>query len=366
MSAPLGNLLHKKHRSLWLAAAFLLALVLWLVLGTTYQAQSEAPAPAPTEPTVMTVEARWQEAQPFSPTLTLQGQLEAWQAVELQAQTSGRVEQLLAQEGQVVRAGDPLLQLALETRPARVAQLEAELASRSAELNAAERLRDGDFLSETERLRLYSQKRQVEAELAAARLDLEHTRPTAPFSGRLENRQVELGAFVQSGQPLFWLLNLDTLKATAQVPQHQVHSLEPGYPVSLRLMDGQSLTGQLHRISHQADPATRSFRVEARIDNPEQKRLAGATARLQIQLPATTAHFISLALLTLDEQGRPSVRHLDESQRVQQTPVTLLSSQTEGAWVSGLPLRVHLITQGGGFVAPGTRVEVHPADAEPR
>ncbi|MFK7160595.1 efflux RND transporter periplasmic adaptor subunit [Marinospirillum sp. MEB164] len=348
----------RKKLSLALAALLLLLLVFWLWTGESRSSLTQAPTSSAASDiaTPFRVETRWLEAEPFQPVLTLQGQLMPYQQVEVRAETSGRVQALLSREGQPVQQGTALLQLAEDARPAHLLQLHAEQETRRAELRAAERLRGANLLSETDYLRLISHLRQAEADLAAAELDLAHTRPTAPFQGLLEQRHVELGEFVQLGQPLFTLIQIHPLKAVAHVPQQRITGISLGQEVTLALLDGRRFQGQVSLLGSLADASTRTFRLEATFDNPQQQRLAGASASLHIHQAATRAHFISLALLSLDERGQPGVKHVDEYHRVVFSPVQLLSSDTQGAWVAGLPPRVQLITLGGGFVAAGETV----------
>ncbi|SFX18555.1 efflux RND transporter periplasmic adaptor subunit [Marinospirillum alkaliphilum] len=350
--------LSRKTLSAILAAVLLLLLILWLWSGESRSSQVQAPAPSasPDTSTPFRVETRWLEAEPFQPVLTLQGQLQPSQQVEVRAETGGRVQSLLTREGQQIQQGTTLLQLAEDTRPVRLQQLQAERDTRAAELRAAERLRDANLLSETDRMRLISSLKQIETDIAVTELDLAHTRPIAPFDGLLEQRHVELGEFIQPGQPLFTLIQINPLKAVAHVPQQRVKGVVPGQQVTLELLDGRQFQGRVSHLGSLADPATRTFRLEATFDNPEQQRLAGASASLHIRQAATTAHFISLALLSLDERGQPGIKHVDEHHRVVFSPVQLLSSNTQGAWVAGLPPRVQLITLGGGFVAAGETV----------
>lgn len=348
----------KKTLSLLLALLLFVVLVIWMATGDLLSSKKEAPEQeAPEERSLFRVETRWIDAAPFTPTLTLQGQLKPLQTLDLLAETSGRVAQLQVREGQEVSPGQVLLSLEADTRPAQKARLEAEVASRQAEVDAAERLRTANHLAHTEYLRLKAALLQAKADLEALELDLRHTQPRAPFAGFLEELQVEPGASVQTGQSLGRLVNIRQLKAEAQVPQQAIQRLHLGQAVTLELLDGRQLEGRLSFIAQEADRSTRSFRVQAEVDNRELKRLAGASAQMQIHLPATTAHYLSASLLSLDKAGRLGVKHVDDEQEVRFTPVTLLSSDTQGAWVSGLDPRVQVITLGGGFVQAGEKVQ---------
>lgn len=352
------KMLNKKILSPLLALALLLILIIWLASGDFLTSKTTAPETA--EPVkakdFIRVETQWIKAQPFNPVETLQGQLQPWQQVELLAETSGRVTQLLVKEGQTIKQGTELLQLAEDNRPAQLARLRAERASRAAELKSAERLKSSNMVSSNEILRLKSNLLQTEADLKQAELNLANTRPKAPFTGLLEKLHVEVGEFVQVGKPLFTLLNISQLKAVAQIPQQKVASIQEDQVVKLRLLDGRELEGKISLIGSLANSATRTFQLEAVIDNPKQLRLAGGSATLNIQQASTTAHYLSLARLSLDQQGRLGVKHIDDQDHVVFTNVEILSSGISGAWLAGLPSKVQLITLGSGFVKAGEKV----------
>ena len=92
------------------------------------------------------------------------------------------------------------------------------------------------------------------------------------------------------------------------------------------------------------------------MNNPAGFRVAGGSATIRVLLPEQPAMFLSPAYLSLGDDGRLGVRHVGVGDEVRFTPVTLLSVTTEGAWVTGLPDEVRLITLGGGFVSPGQQV----------
>ena len=356
----------KKFLSPLLALVLLIILVIWLVSGDFLASKTKAPEQVSQVKTkaLMRVETQWLEAQPFNPVETLQGSLQPWQQVNLLAETSGRVTQLLAKEGQQVKQNAELLQLAEDNRPAQLARLKAERASREANLKAAKRLQSSNLISENELLALKSSLLQIEADLKATELELANTRPKAPFSGLLEKRHVELGEFVQKGEQLFTLLNINQLKAVAAIPQQKVASLREDQPVKIRLLDGRELNGKITLISSLANPSTRTFQLEALVDNPKQLRLAGASATLAIERPSIAAHYLSLAYLSLDKEGRLGIKHLDNQNRVIFTPIELLSTDIKGAWLGGLPEKIQLITLGAGFVEAGDKVT--PLVQEPK
>ncbi|MFZ3152954.1 efflux RND transporter periplasmic adaptor subunit [Pseudomonas sp.] len=342
----------------WLIAiAISLLLALWLISGSLFKAQATATADAPAEkPGLTKVEVQWLEARPMQRQHVVQGQIEAWRRVELRAQLSATVTRLDQDKGKPVKQGQLLLSLSTDNRPAQVAKGEADVRQRAADASAAERLRERNLVSSNELIRLQSELAKARAELDLARIQLGNTQINAPFAGVYDQRMVELGDFVQPGQSLLTLVDISQLKVSAQIAQQEVTQLKLGQPVKVELLDGRELQGELHFIAAAADPGSRSFRIEVKVANPQALRLAGASATLHVQTGEALAHRLSPALLSLDKAGRHGVKWVNEQQQVEFTPVQLISVDNQGAWVSGLPNRVALITLGQGFVEPGQQV----------
>ncbi|WP_075878640.1 efflux RND transporter periplasmic adaptor subunit [Vreelandella massiliensis] len=350
-----------------LASLLLLALVLWMAFGDMQRFRSEPPEASEAADATIRVEVSERSRQPYVPQLVVQGQLEAAQEVELRAKVAGFVEEKPVRLGEQVQAGDTLLVLDQNALPEQLEQARANIALAQSELSGAESLRRRELISQPEYLRLQAALSRSVAEVADLSRQLDDTRPTAPFSGTLDRLDVELGELLQPGETWGRLIDDRTLTGTAFVSQQQVGQLSSGLPVTARLLGGAmpsaTLAGTLSHIASRAEEATRSFYIEVSLDNPEQRRLAGSSAEFTVTLPPKQVHAFSPALLTLTAQGDLSVKHLDDDNTVLQTPVTLISADTERAYVTGLPDPVRLITLGAGLAEVGQRVNAVAADA---
>jgi len=347
-----------KLGSLGLSLLVIILLVIWMATGELKVASDDAPADPEQEQRQPTrVEVETLEATNYQPVLKLQGQLQPWQSVMVGARVAGTVEQLHVQLGDQVKAGEPLLTLSTDGRDAVVERWRANIRKLEADLAGARRLRSNNLASETEVLRLQSELAAARAERTVAELALQHLKPSVPFDAVVNRREVDPGTLVQVGTPLFELVQIDRLKATGQIPQQSVSAVEPGQAVEIKLLDGTAMAGVVSFVASAASPETRSFAVEILVENPDLLRAAGGTATLNIRLPEQKAQFISPAYLTLDDDGRPGVKYVNGQDRVMFQTVKLLNVATDGAWVSGLPDQVRLITRGGGFVAEGEAVQ---------
>ncbi|MDD3061144.1 MAG: hypothetical protein PHW94_09430, partial [Sulfurimonas sp.] len=104
-----------------------------------------------------------------------------------------------------------------------------------------------------------------------------------------------------------------------------------------------------------ADSQTKTFRIEIAISNPEGKP-SGTSIIAKIPKRQVLAHFISPGLLTLDQQGNVGVKSVTEEGLVAFHKTKIISSITEGIYVTGLPKRANIIVTGQGFVSDGDKV----------
>lgn len=354
--------LQRNHLIVALVLAGLL--FIWLASGDFLRAKDEPPEEQsqPEDSAEFRVETSVLEAEPHSPVHVVQGELLPIREVEILSQTSAHLTERAVDWGAVVAEGDVLFQLDPEARAAELAQAEAALALSQAELKGGEVLYRKNLLSETEYLRLKSAAASAYAEREQSALQLAYSEIRAPFAGVIDRLPVEEGDYVQLGESLATLVDIAVLRLIAYVPQQQIYALRPGQSVEARLLDGSTLPGTLTFVASRAESSTRSFRIEAQVDNPERRRIAGSSATLTVRLSDQKAHRLSPALLSLGEGGQLGVKSIDAERKVIFLPVEILSFDPDGVWVGGLPEEVEVITLGAGFVTAGD--PVNPVSAE--
>ena len=340
-----------------LSGALLLLVTAWMASGqlqdSAEPARKVATAREPRAAGPMKVLVDSLPAREVAVEVVVQGQIEPRRRLDLRAEVSGQVADIPARKGAGVQRGQVLLRLAADDRPARVAQARAELVRQRLDVEAARRLFERKLQSES-RLRLAeASMAAARAALEAAELELERTEIRAPFDGVVETIHVELGAFVDRADPMIDLVDDTGLKAVGYVPQQSAPAVGVGQPVSVRLLDGRTLEGQVEFISKVADAKTRSFRIEADVAPGAAEPNAGVSAELRITVGMEQAHFASPSILALDDQGRVGVKAVDENHAVVFHPISLVRTQADGVWVSGLPEDARVIVQGQGFVTGG-------------
>lgn len=348
-------------RSYFIAAGLALLAAAWVASGQLNGIQAEnlarkPPADLTLGETLPQVRVRRQSAEPHQTAVVLRGRTEALRKVEARAETHGRVVELAVERGMAVAEGDPLVRLAPEDRPARLAEAKALLEQRRIEHEAAEKLSAKGFRAETQLAASLAELESAQAAVERAQVDLDNTVIRAPFAGFVEDRKADVGDFLEVGDVVAGLVDLDPILVIAQVSERDIGRLEVGGPGIARLMTGERIDGRIRHIARVADPVTRTFRVELEVANPDGALRDGVTAEVVLPGPSVRAHRVSPAVLSLSTAGEIGVKVVDADQTVRFLPVQIIEQSADGLWLLGLPEEVTLITVGQEFVRDGQRV----------
>ena len=237
------------------------------------------------------------------------GTVQAFQSVNVRARVDGTLDKVLFTEGQTVKAGDVLAEL--DPRPYRaiLEQAVAKRASDAATLaNARSDLLRYSELAQTQaasRQKLDTQRmaqsqaeagvRASDATIAAALLNLEFTRITAPIGGRVGLRGIDAGNYVRAADPnappLVSITQIHPIAVLFTVPQDRLPALQAalrrGKPAVVanssddktRLSEGEVLTAD-----NAIDAATGTIRVKAQFANDDDKLWPGQFVNVRVQL----------------------------------------------------------------------------------
>jgi len=322
-----------------------------------------AATPAPARPAAVekrppvSVLVQESRARPVTSGLVLRGRTEAARRVEVRAETSGLVISDPLRKGRSVAAGQLLCRLDPGTREADLLEARARLAEAELNARAASRLAEKGFGSETAAIARRAALEAAQAGLRRAEKELERLSITAPFDGLLESDTAELGTLLQPGALCARVIGLDPVKLVGFIPETELGRIRPGARATARLSDGRRVSGQVSFLARSADPATRTFRVEVEVANPDLSIRDGASAEIFIADAGERGHLLPQSALTLDDDGRLGVR-IVVGGRARFAPVTILRDTADGVWLSGLPERVEVIVVGQEYVTDGRRVAV--------
>ncbi|MEL6746367.1 MAG: efflux RND transporter periplasmic adaptor subunit [Pseudomonadota bacterium] len=291
-------------------------------------------------------------AQPRPAQLVLRGRTQVEARVSIRAETAGPILAEPPERGNRVTVGDVLCRIDTGTRTAALLEAKAQLAEAQAAYKATSRLNQRGFASQLKRM---GDRRALDTATAAVdrtERDIAKTRITAPMAGVVEHR-ARLGAYLSVGDECAKLVRLDPLLIVANVAERDVPQLTLGMDVTAQLVTGQQVAGTVQFIAPAADPATRTFRIEAAVPNPEGALRDGLTADLLIPLPSQPAHRLAQSTLSLDDAGRLGVKTVTAEDQVAFVPVTIMGDARDSLWVAGLPEAARVITVGQEYVRDG-------------
>jgi membrane fusion protein, multidrug efflux system len=259
------------------AAAAVLILVLGVgaarmgLLGDGDGDAPQAGAQAQQEMPPMPVDVDTARMQAVTDAVRATGRVEAVQSIELRPDESGRITRLLFREGQLVRAGTPLVRIDDSLLRAQAVRAEAERDLAQQQLARVERLRADNAAAPADLERAQAAARSAEAALAVLRLQIERTTVRAPFSGVVGQRFVSLGDYVTPATPLLALQTTDPQHVVIEVPERHATTLQPGQTTEFTIaaQPGRVFTAQVEFIDPVVRRESRTIMVKARAPNPD-------------------------------------------------------------------------------------------------
>ena len=260
------------------------------------------PAMEETSPAVEAVEARY-GVLPLRERLT--GTVRAVGQVAIYAESSGPIVEVLARNGDAVRAGDPLVRIRAEGSRSRLQESEATVASARAQrqrseatlddlkrrLERSEPLAEENYISqeELETLRTelaaaraglaqaQAQVRAAEAGLAGSRESVRQTVVRAPIDGTVGRRNAEVGMYATTSTALYTIGRLDEMEVDVPITQEMLTRIRVGQTAEIRAesLSDTVITAEVSRISPFIEPGSFSAEVQIDVDNAGGELLPG-------------------------------------------------------------------------------------------
>lgn len=314
----------------------------------------ESTAPAPTHhAAVAQIDVDTVRRSPLPLNREATGYLEARRTVVLTAEAGGTVVERLVHEGQWVEARQVLVRLDPRDRQLELAEAEAEWLTiraryavdyesssepiddargKASEDDLAEDLFAQGLISRHQLLQRQEKERnallagehqhevraatsglaQAEQRLARARLALERTEITAPFSGRVADLDVELGQRVHVGDLLLQLVDDRRLEVEVKVLEADILKLRRGAPATIRIPAAAgTFEGNLSTINPRVDPETGTGRVVIALENPRDTLMHGLFAHVDLEVGRLDDRLSVPSTAILERQDRNLVFRIE-------------------------------------------------------
>ncbi|QKI88836.1 efflux RND transporter periplasmic adaptor subunit [Thiomicrorhabdus xiamenensis] len=347
-----------KH-SFTVSAGLLLLMIVWMALG--FQNHDQTAADEAKKVPLATVETRTSNAEVVTSFIKAHGDLLPFRETQVLAETYGKVEKILKLEGDKVASGELLLKLSIEDRAVKLKRAKAKTLETRNKYQATKDLKNRGFSAQSQIDELLASYEAAKAEENILRQEIDQLEVRAPFDGIIAEQKVELGDYIFKGNPLFEVIDTHSMVAAVSVAQTEYPYLKLQSPAQVRLATGEVLPGTVRFISPKADENTKTFRVEILLpdtaDIPSGISVTAEIPKMQVQ-----AHFISSALLTLNDKGVMGVKTVNSTREVEFYPVQVIQAVKDGIYITGLPPQAQLIVTGQGFVQAGQTVNIHTAE----
>jgi len=230
------------------------------------------------------------------------GSIQPERRADLRAEVSAMVLKVLRENGDVVRRGDPLVQL--DDTAIRDALASAEAASRTAgmtldqanrQLERQQTLRNSGMTTvqsledaENRRNNALAEFEAAKARVVSARQQMTRTLVRAPFDGIVSDRKVSSGDTAQPGKELIKVIDPSSLRFEGMISADQIGVVQPGQTVSFRVngYGEQDFAGRVRRVNPTANTATRQVEVLVDFAGKSQPHLAGLYAEGHVEFEA--------------------------------------------------------------------------------
>ncbi len=302
------------------------------------------------------------------------------QSVSLTAQVSGVLQDVLFQEGQLVKKGELLARIdprtyeqALQQAKAQTARDQAQLIAAQQTLKRYETLWQQDSIAkqdvDTQAALVKQLQATVQADQASeksAQINLDYTRITAPLSGRIGLRNVDPGNLVaNSTTAIATIAQISPVDVTFAVPQDRVPDVltaQQAATLPATALDrGRTQTlaiGKFLTLDNSVDTATGTVKAKARFDNADYKLFPNQFVNVSLRLGATDGVLVPVSAVRLGPNGN-YVYAVDDEQVAHMRLVSRGASTSEWTQViSGLQAGERVVTEGGDRVKDGGKVQL--------
>jgi membrane fusion protein (multidrug efflux system) len=252
-----------------------------LQIGRMAAHSKQAMPPPETVSTAMVQADSWESV------LSAVGSLEAVQGVTVTSELTGKVVEIAFEPGSKVRAGDLLVRQDTSSEEAQLRSAEADLSLAKITLDRNRKLLPRKVISQADYDDSEAKYKQARAQVENIRAVIAKKTIRAPFSGRLGIRLVNLGQIIDSGTPIVSLQSLNPIHVNFLMPQQYLSRLDPGLRVKVKpdSVSEQEIEGRITAINPEVDAATRNIRLQATVNNPDERLRPGMFVEVAVVMP---------------------------------------------------------------------------------
>ncbi len=338
------------------------AIILVLILSLTAcgNSQGEPQQPTTRQEKVVPVAVEVVKKEDVVDRFILPANLEAMEDIVLSAEIAGPVQQLRFEEGDLVRAGEILLEIDPATIKSSLRRERENVAVIERKLERYRNLETEGLVSRQDVEDLENNLVTARESLKTTQLLMDKSQPRSPLAGRVDRLYVDRGEYVDPGMALVRLLMVEQLKVMADVPEKDIAYLSVGQrvkivPAKIHAQPEVPVSGKIEFIAYAANDVTRTYRTKIIIDNPGNLR-PGMIVRAEFVRQALESVVTVPLYALLDRDGEKSV-FLSENGIARRSIVEIGSSIGQRVVIlSGLNSNDRVVVKGQQLLSDGVRI----------
>ncbi|MFW5663597.1 MAG: efflux RND transporter periplasmic adaptor subunit [bacterium] len=305
------------------------------------------------------------EQEPFDHYVRINGQVEAVQEAMISPETNGQINKIVVDKGQHVQEGQVLVRLNVSVIENNIAEVKTSLQLAETVYNRQKSLWEQEIGSEIQYLEAKNNYESLQSRLKSLESQKEMAVLRAPFNGIVDEIFAKEGELAMPGSRVMQLVNLNQLYINADVSETFLPVIEPDDRVILRFDAFPEYEERvpIHRLGNVINPENRTFRLQLRINNPNNRFKPNMMANMGIRTFSTEeALVIPSIYIKQDVQGYfvYIATENDEGNLIASKEYIERGRSGEGKTMidSGLEPGDRIINQGHNKVSDGTLIRI--------
>ncbi|HET6468522.1 MAG TPA: efflux RND transporter periplasmic adaptor subunit [Geminicoccaceae bacterium] len=288
------------------------------------------------------------------------GTLQSVESVTVQSEIAGRIVRLGFEQGERVEAGTVLVELDPTTLRAELEQAEAMLAVARQNHDRAQQLARQGAGTARALDEATAQLRTATAAVDLSRARLEKASIRAPFAGTLGLRNISVGRYVNPGETLIRLENLDRLNIDFRISERYLNRLATGQPVTVRVdaVPDRLFEAEIVAVDPVVDVNGRAAMVRAVLDNPERLLRPGLFARVTVEIAAREDAVLVPEAALVPRQAGPIVYVVEDGRALERPVATGVRRDGEVEVTQGLEAESVVVVAGQLRLRDGANVDI--------